>query len=121
MIHLSSAFSASDCGSGSMSENKEIAARNRRSATRIWCRPSGSPFDQLVQACLGDGLEGGLHVGIGRHGDRSGFRRRRLLGGEQCIAPLGLALHRQLYRCFARQRLRQFEQVGGLPLVLAQN
>jgi hypothetical protein len=39
---LRSVFNALVCGSGSMSENKEIAARNRRSATRIWCRPSGS-------------------------------------------------------------------------------
>src|SRR5262245_22622935 len=41
--HFSSSLSAVVCGSCRISANKEVAARSRRSPTRIWCTPSGSP------------------------------------------------------------------------------
>src|SRR5262244_2814955 len=122
VIHLSSLFKASVCGSANISENSEIAARNRRSATphlvqgfRVAAEHQGLISNEMMQARPGDDLEGALHVGFGSQRDRHGFNRRGCLGGEKRIAAISLALDCELHRHFVRQHLRQLEKICSLP------
>jgi hypothetical protein len=69
-----------------------------------------------VQTRTSDDPEGGLHVGVWSQPDWGGLDGVGLLGREERIAAIGLALNRQMHRQLMRQRFRQLKQVDRLPL-----
>src|SRR5262249_11852929 len=119
VIHLSSALRACVCASSTIAENKEMAVRNRRNATRRLMQPFGifrahqrDVGGELAQACRGNFLKRVLNIKLAREHDGSELDGLRFIARGQPIAAFGLARDRQLDRNLLGQPVRELEQLG---------